>query len=498
MKKYSLILITMLLAVVVSCDDATDGIQPGEFSADAAFQNVDDLEQGIFGVYSSLSIANLVSFTSIFTDEVSIGVSNGGQGLTNDALHTYTLNSNNGTVLGLWNGNYSLIFRANILIQAARSIEPVDDIEQEAYDRVLAQAFAIRAFGHSQLLSVFAEDLTNDNSLGVITIDFVPTSDTFLPRSTVGETMTFINNDLDEAQRLFSGTTMVPNGNRIFIDVDFVKALRARMALYTEDFSTAGAMADELLSVYQISDRSEFPLVWTDQSTEGVIFKADRTDNNGGLASIWNTNATNAAGGVLYEVSRSVYNIIESNPNDIRESVYIDPTSVIDPDYQNSTDPQETDILVIDKYPGDPNLNSILINDQKIFRAAEMALVKAEVQVNNGDFSGAALTVQSIRDNRFGSVQPQPTYSDAQEAWRDILLERRVELFLEGHRYIDFNRLAEKANVTAYDRDETDCSIPVLPLCDLPRSDIRTQAWPIPQAEFAGNPAISGQQNPGY
>lgn len=503
MKTFKTIFAVFLLTVVISCEDATDGVQPGEFSPEAAFQNLADLEQGIFGVYSGLSITNLVNFTSIFTDEVSIGASNGGQGLTNDALHTYNLNSNNGTVAGLWSGNYALIFRANTLLEAASKITPANTEEEDRYNRIIAEATALRAFGHAQLLSVFAENLTDDNSLGVILIDFVPNFSTALPRSTVGESMSFINNDLNEAETLLTGLTNPRrNLSRIFIDVDFVRALRARMALYTEDFTTAEQMANAVIANHSIASRADFPNVWTDQSTSGVIFRADRTDatDNDGttLASIWNTNSTNRSGAQIYEVSRSVYNILAANPNDVRTTTYVDPSSLIDPNYDSSSSPEETDILVIDKYPGDPSLNSLLINDQKIFRSAEMHLIKAESRIFNSDLSGAAQEIKNIRDNRYSFPQALPNYANATEAWADVLLERRLELYLEGHRYIDFNRLANKSNVLAYDRDQTDCKLAALQVCDLPRNDTRTQSLPIPQDEFAGNPGISGQQNPGY
>ncbi|WOI21712.1 RagB/SusD family nutrient uptake outer membrane protein [Nonlabens ulvanivorans] len=495
MKKIKLIAL-LFIAILASCDDATEIVQPGEFLGENAFQNVDDLQTGLFGAYSQLSNATIISFTSIFTDEVSIGRSNGGQGITNDAVHLYNLNPNTGEAGTIWLNNYTLINFANRILEAAENITP-ESGEEDTYNKVRAEALALRAFGHSQLLSFYAEDITDPSSTGVIAIDFVPELTTTLPRNTVGETMTLITNDLNEAELLFSGlSTPVSNSSRIFIDTDFVRAVRGRMALYTEDYVTAEIMADALIASYNITDRTNFAAVWQDQSVNGVIFKADRTDNNAGIGSVWNTNNSTAGGSPVYELSRSVFNKLENNPGDIRRTVYVDPTSIVDPNYASSVDPRNTDVLVIDKYPGDPNLTSVVINDLKIFRVEEFRFIKAECRIFNNDLPGAAAEIKAIRDQRYSSAITLPSYTDAQEAWADVLEERRLELYLEGHRYLDVSRLASKANLNTYDRDATDCSMINQSNCNLSTTLTIAKYFPIPFDEISGNNAIS--QSTGY
>ncbi|WP_124980114.1 RagB/SusD family nutrient uptake outer membrane protein [Nonlabens xiamenensis] len=496
MKKIKFIALGVF-ALLVGCEDATDIVQPGEFLEPAAFQNVDDLQAGIFGVYSSLDNSAVISFTSIFTDEVSIGRANGGQGVTNDAVHLYNLTPNTGAISGIWYNTYSFINRANRLLAAADAITP-EMGEEDAYNQVRAEALAMRAFGHAQLMTFYSEDLTDPSSTGIVNVDFVPELGAVLPRNTVGENLTFIYDDLNQAESLFLGlNSPVMNPSRIFINEDFVRALRGRVALYTENYPVAEDMADLLLADYSVSSRTNFPAVWADQSTDGIIFKAERVDGNGAIGGVWNTNNSTAGGAPVYELSREVFNTLDNNPNDVRRTTYVDPTSVISPTYMTDVNPRFTDILVIDKYPGDPSLSSVLINDLKIFRAAEFRFVKAEARINDMDLTGAANEIKAIRDNRYGSPAALPVYANAQEAWADVLAERRLELYLEGHRYIDVSRLASKAGVTGYDRDDTDCSIAGLANCDLSVTETIAQYWPIPQNEVsATNNVVT--QNDGY
>jgi hypothetical protein len=52
--------------------------------------------------------------------------------------------------------------------------------------------------------------------------------------------------------------------------------------------------------------------------------------------------------------------------------------------------------------------------------------------------------VQQVRAARnYLGTATTPTYTNAQFAYADILKERRVELGLEGHRYIDLKDLQQ-------------------------------------------------------
>jgi len=155
-----------------------------------------------------------------------------------------------------------------------------------------------------------------------------------------------------------------------------------------------------------------------------------------------------------------------------------------------SSAPINTDRLVIDKYPG--KTSAATRNDLKVFRLSEIYFILAECAVQENNLSQAQTYITQVRSARsYAGALPTPTYSTSQIALADILKERRVELALEGHRYIDLKRLANSAGVTM-DRNPTD---DIIAVTNLPNGSYK-YTLPIPLSEISANPNI--QQNPGY
>lgn len=486
------------VALLASCNDAVEIDQPGRLDADAAFQSVSDLEAGLFGVYNTLDNTPEIAFTSIFTDELAIGFDNGGQGL---ADYGFVLNAGSTAPATMWVNQYQTINAANRLIDAAQLIEP-ESGEVAEYENILGQAYAIRAYAHFQLQSYFTTDYTDDSALGVIAVDFVPTIDQQLLRNTNGEVFGLIENDLDKAASLLAA-----DNGPTFMDQDFVTALRARMAAYRQDYALAASASQELLDKYELANRAEYEAMFLDTDNTEIIFKLERTigdtyDRQGAtgspIAGGWAgarfafVDAT-LAGSPYFEMGRALFN--ELDTDDIRYDVMVAPTSVIDPDYATNNNP-ETDILVIQKYPGSEG--QPLMNDLKIFRLSEMLLIRAEAYAANGNLNGAsnsaAALLKELADARFGTDTALPTFSSQQEAFAAILEARFIELAYEGHRYKDLKRLGARAGVGVM-KDPIDCAFNGA--CTLDPNDYRF-TLPLPIVEFNANPGLREQQNPGY
>lgn len=97
----------------------------------------------------------------------------------------------------------------------------------------------------------------------------------------------------------------------------------------------------------------------------------------------------------------------------------------------------------------------------------------------------AATYIKKIRDARtYSGTATLPIYSSKLEALKDVLKERRAELALEGHRYVDLRRLGETAGVSI-DRNKVDDVVSNTPLT-LDIKDHRF-TFPIPQSEKLGN-----------
>ncbi len=500
MKNYKKIFYFLgLAAMLTACNDAIDITQPGRLDADAAFENVADLQAGLYGVYDNYDISTEIAFSSIFTDELSIGFDNGGQGL---ADYGFILNPGSVAPASFWTGAYAAINSANRLIEAAASITP-EAGEEAQYDQILGEAYFLRALAHFFLQSYYTTDYEDDNALGVIAVDFVPTIDQLLLRNTNAEVFGLIEADLDRANSLMGNDTSDPT----FANKDAVLALRARMAAYRGNYTLAASASQTLLDKYGLANRAQYEGVFLDTDNTEVIFKLERTNNDtydrqgstgsaatGGWAGarFAFVDAT-LAGSPYFEMGRSLFNLLD--PTDIRYDVNVAPTSLIDPDYATNNNPA-TDILVIQKYPGSEG--QPLMNDLKVFRGSEMLLIRAEAYADAGAINGAtnsaAALLKQLNDARFGTDTALPVFANETEAFAAILDARRIELAFEGHRYKDLKRLGARAN-KGVEKDAIDCAFNGA--CTLSATDFRF-TFPLPIVEFNANPGLRAQQNPGY
>jgi hypothetical protein len=533
MKKLSIIALLAFGMFYTSCEDASEIIQPGEFSESATFQNVDDIENFLDGIYANVTITPQIAVSSIFTDEVGIGSSNAGQNLD---LYSYFLTNNDATSSTMWLNQYRVINYVNRLIRGAARVTPGEG-ETERYNSLIAEAKVLRAWSNFQLLAFYAEDMQNDASLGVILLDHVPTFEEQLPRSTTGEVFQFIETDLAEAEAdLVTRSTLVsPSAAYYYVSHNMINAMRARMYAYRGNFTLAGQYADTVINESGLAMTEATPYnsgnfynpqtvtnpyrkMWSDvEGNDGTAYQGEIIwglvripPNDGEVANIFYTNSTRLTGAPLHDMGRNLFNLMNdangdgnpANDYDIRRRAFIDPSSIIAANPATVGNWKSGDVLCIDKYPGKVGAGAALTNNLKVFRLTEMYLIKAEAYAAAGAINGAsestAAILKQIRDVRTYNpvgIRPLPVYGSATEAWADILTERRVELCFEGHRYVDIRRLGGLAGGVTQDRYYRDCDDFNVPVCSLPLSDHR---WilPIPIDEIIGNPAI--QPNPGY
>jgi starch-binding outer membrane protein, SusD/RagB family len=508
MKKINFLVFLMVL-FLLSCEDATNILQDGEVNDAETFTSTAQMKLYLSEAYDKLSAggnANEIALTSILTDEVGIG----DRGTPTD-LYRFNVAINNDYSSQIWLDNYTTINYCNRIIRGAALVTPVDSADELVYKDILAQARALRAYCHFQLLTYFSTDLKNDNALGVILMDRVPLTNEALPRNTNGQVFALIVSDLIYAE---TNLQPLPPGTSkpwTFVSKNMVNALRARMYAYRGDYAQAEGFADTVINnsgivladgtvaagFYNTISANAYKRMFQDLSQGEIIWSIGRNGGKQAMVTIYNVNGS-FFGSALFDMNRNLFNILENgggmNTWDIRRFVNIDPTATIDPSYTSSTTYNSSDVLVIDKYPG--IAGAPLVNDIKAFRLSEMLLIKAEARAANADWNGVAAILKSIRDKRNfrATPRPMPSYANPQEAWADILLERRVELCFEGHRWIDLKRLGVNANVTI-DRYIRDCSAYLLSTCSIPTTDYRF-TLPIPLNELSANPTI--QQNPGY
>lgn len=473
MKK--IILKITVLALVVggftACDSELDQLPFDELGTDQAYNTAQDFEMGIRGVYSTLLEAsyygssdagNILSSPDVMSDNTTL--STFGRG-TKSTQHNWRYTSGSGNWSGLYNNAYYTIYNANNILYYAESFTG------ENKDEIVAEAKALRAMAHFDIVKTFAKIPTEsgdaNESLGIA---YVTEADPNIQpsRESVGVIYDKIITDLTEAA---ANITTVNRPGRL--SKDAVNVLLSRVYLYMGKNREA-ADAAALVST-PIAQRGSVVDVWLDNSQDGVVFMIPNPGNTG-FGVTWSQNGTNNLK-PEYVASYELTNSYASD--DIRKEAYII-EAVSDGNPVNG----------IRKLLGKDGAADGKV-DIKIFRAAEAKLNLAEALFNLGQETEARNALDAVRANRYEN----PPSGETGTALRDaIRLERRLEFAFEYQRFYDLKRwgLAIERDGSGDLADGTGTPSEVQSL----QAGNFKFALPISQSIIDRNP--NTQQNPGY
>lgn len=385
---------------------------------------------------------------------------------------------------------YRIIGNANYIID---NIEGATGSTSEK-NRIKAEALTLRAYGHFFLVQMFGkryDAATKPNTqLGVPLM--VSSSDSNKPRATVEEVYTQINKDLDDAIALNISTRV----NKSHINVSVAKGLRARVALTMQDYPNAIKFAKEVI------DANLFPLMSVAAYQTGFndapslsefmwasIPAADQADTFGSFFSqiAFNANTTYMRLRPKF-INSLTYDKISST--DVRKRMW-EPA----PNATNfplpATTFQRSNFMSRKfsvKAVGQPTLG-----DVPLMRSAEMYLILAEAYART---AGQELNARTALFTLVNRRDPSAILStNAGQALIDeILLNRRVELWGEGFRWLDLKRL----NLPM---DRTASAFPNF-VSQTSNGTVFIAAgdpsWQFlfPRVEMEANTSLVGQQNP--
>ncbi|MBR5183174.1 MAG: RagB/SusD family nutrient uptake outer membrane protein, partial [Bacteroidales bacterium] len=378
----------------------------------------------------------------------------------------------------------------------------------------------MKAASMFEIVKLFAEPYTkNQNALGVMLVDsYNPTSDasTYPARSTVKETYDFIDNYLTKAASKLSKV----QGSKasIYLTIDAVTALQARVALCKGDWQTAATKAASLV------DGGKYPLI----TFENVDLESENAQNQiDDVLAAFNNLWTNDSGEECimqlwadYEAgslpSSLSYGYISMNasgvyaPDFIPEQWVIDLYSDVDirgavwygQHFLNFSS-VSGNAIILKKFPGNRALQdasvttSDYINKIKPFRIAEQYLIAAEAYAALGNDEAAYNYYSKLVAARTLGFEGMALTG---ETLKKAIKEERVkELIGEGFRFYDLKRYGEGfARGNAQNADIITGAGSELTEKMVCAANNFRWLWPIPQAEIDSNPQISEQQNPGY
>lgn len=384
-----------------------------------------------------------------------------------------------------WGMFYKWIANANVLINGIDGAEG----EQDEKDIIKGQALLYRAYAHYQLAQVWAGAYIKgggNTQLGVpIKLDNATEP---IVRSSVEDVYAQINDDIDEAITLLQGY-MRPNKSHFNQNV--AKGLKARVALTQGNWAIAAQFAGEAKVGYELMDAATHALGFRDNMDDISEFMwashivEDQTNYFGNLGAYISRNySSSSIRANPRSISDVLYNMIPAT--DVRSTLY-DPTGLhlnLPPGYEivsNAARKPYTNQKFLSVSTSDSRM------DVTMMRAAEMYLIQAEAYARNNQpvlAAQALFDLVSTRDTGYSL-----STNTGQALIDEILIQRRIELWGEGFRFLDLKRLN-----LPLDRTGTNHTSSITGgVLQIPANDNKW-IWAIPQDEINANPLA--EQNP--
>lgn len=324
---------------------------------------------------------------------------------------------------------YEHILACNVIINAESMNGTVAD-----KNLLLAQAYTLRAYYYFMLVNLYAKPYNPSSAStdpGVsIWLDSKPTLER-LQRSSVAETYTLIDQDIDKALDLFNNA-LKPN-NTFEVSQEAALLLATRIALYQEKWDQVIARGNKLLSKNSVlHNLNSTDITFTEA---GYSFISQRQNpeilfNFGDVQASYNymyTISTNNLGPFFQVSQRSANSLMDLfTSDDLRKKAFFVSTANLP--------------YKIVKYSRTPSLGK-----GEAWRTAEAYLNMAEAYVrkDNPNVDEAINLINELRDNRIANNTPWESsdFTSNDDLVASIWEERRRELcFEEIHRWWDLRR----------------------------------------------------------
>lgn len=411
MRNIIIILAVALTGFLYSCsEDHLDPTLAQAKAVETSINSVEDIQGILYGAYNRMTSSNYYGRDYIIDGEVrsdnTFSNGNSGRFVTVAAMD---LGNNDAYASNVWTQIYAVIASANIIIGA-------EDLsgDQDEIDHIKGQAYALRAMAHFDLLRLYGQQdvLGGDATLGVPYILEYKGENLLPSRNSVNEVKNNVYSDIETALTLMSAS--LNDATAQTLTTHGVNALKARVAVYFQDWSDAKSACEEVINSgeYEIVSAEAFSTIWNTDSPVNSVFELaySGTDNANinGLQYIYR--------GTSYgdiEVLQDLADIFE--PADVRGFV------------DGMLGYEGTKIRNMGKYP-----SSDYSDDIFIFRYEEVILNYAEALFELGDAD--ALTWLNL----IPAARNATPYTEINKD--NILLERRKELCFEGFRFYDLAR----------------------------------------------------------
>jgi starch-binding outer membrane protein, SusD/RagB family len=506
MRKMNLYKLLLLVGVVsvVSCTKVLQ-TEPRQSIDDAtALNSRDNLNAAITSVYSRLK--NTANYGR---DLIAVGEALSDNGRSTNKSGRLVPESQNiiGNHFINWQNCYFAIAEINKTLEAIPKLNVIPVVTTAERDNWEGQLYFLRALFYFDLVKVYSYipgavvTAQSKGGVPIITagVNSIDQAVATLPaRSPIADVYTLIYADLNLAiTKLTNTPSAFPNvATRVA-----AQCLLSRVALYNKDYATCKTQADAAIASHgsRLMGTNNYVSGWRTSTVPECIFEVrfannaenigvntslqtthttlvvpgDRT-RTGGFGDLVPTNTLLAALGITVTGNASNTAAITARTSDVRNLLYEVGTTGRGPAYVECT-----------KYIGKSGF--INLDNVPVIRISEMYLNRAEAMATAGSpvFNEAAARADlvTLKSNRYTTYSPVADNALTGAAlFNEILLQRRIEFAMEGHRFFDLKRLGLDLLKGPHYFDVAFGDVRILPA--------------IPQRELDGNPNLV--QNTGY
>ncbi len=476
MKKYTLFILIALTAS--SCSDFLE-LQPKLQVSDASFYKTpSDFETALIGNYADLQAYNLplIYLGDLTTDNAEIQWTS--PTVSEVEADEMNFTPANTFVNSVWNTCFSTISGSNNILSRIEGL----NFNETVKNQLKGESLFLRAYSYFNLVRIFGD-------LPIVEVAFRSPNEIQafdMSRKPAGQVYDLIISDLTQAATLLEG---VEGLSKSRASTGAAKTLLGKVYLTLKRFDDAAAVLKEVIDSKKYSLENDYKKLFTN-GNEGLaesIFEIEYLSGNVGEGNSFSSVFTPA------RFDMAIF------PGNMQGSGRILPT----PDMANAYEPDdsrkpasigESVLLVTGNYEDDlyglkfVDFTTGIQGDGGInftaLRYADVLLMYAEALNEGGGAEDPHIYLNMVRER--ADLLPLSGLTDEQFALA-LEQERRVEFFLEGHRWFDLVRTGRLEDVmNAYFQDEG------------LNFSVVAHEWvlPIPLREIDIDPEL--EQNPNY
>lgn len=454
---------------------------------EGAMTTLADAEQFVTGIYAGFKSSSLYGGSLTLCPDIQADLVYAVDGYSNNygQIWLWDILNTDQHVEAVYASLYTIIGRCNYFLDNVDKVMNTltDDDDILVLEFYKGEVYTARALCYSELLKIYckAYEPSTKDGLGVVLRTKYYESEPAV-RATLEESYKFVCEDLEKAMELLDED--YDYYNNAWFSAAAATALRARVALYMQDYDAAIKYSSMLLdredSPFELADAtvtytsgmSYLDYMWRYDSSFEIIAKIAYTTTS--LGGALGTPFLKFTTDYMYYYPDYVPAQWVLNAFDNADARYNAYFASVTTGY-----PHQLTWPLLIKYMGNPEFEA---NYQyhyqmpKIFRLAEQYLIRAEAYCHKGQYSKGAADLAALRSKRYLSGGGVSLSADN---WEDFILnERMKELYMEGFRLHDlkrFHRGFERKQQTSSLKEGSTLKI---------EADNPLFVWPIPQHEL--------------